>query len=225
MPITKNDITVAYMCPVCGNTVMSLVGVFALTGDRITIKCSTCKSTEMEITKTQDGKLRFKYPCALCGTDHTQIIPLTSILSRDLLTFPCMISGFDSLFIGTKGKVIKATEETSESINDFVMKSNIEDYLNAPKIEYDPHILDLVLYTIKELASEGKIICDCKDGGQYNCTINRENVNIRCKKCNKCENIDCSEGSMQARDLFDRTSLVLTKDYEGDNDNENEQQN
>ncbi len=213
MPVGKQDILTAYRCPVCGQTIMSVVGVFALTGDRIVLKCSSCKQSEMVISKTQDNKIRFNYPCMFCDREHTQIIPLSAILSRDLLTFPCPISGFDTLFMGTKGKVMKAIEESNDAIEDFFMKSEIESFKNKEDLGYDPHILDLVLFTLKDMAYSGNIKCDCEKG-KYVCTIDGEKINIRCKQCSKYEDIDCSEGSMQARDLFERNSLILSKKYE-----------
>ena len=93
MAFTKNEILVSYRCPNCGDAVLSMVGIFALTGDRIVLKCS-CNNSSMTITKTQDNKLRFKYPCMFCEREHTEIIPLSAILNRDLLTFPCSVIKF-----------------------------------------------------------------------------------------------------------------------------------
>ena len=163
MIIQPKETTIAYRCPECGATVHSVVGIFALSGDRIKLKCS-CGGSELLIENTADGKMRFTVPCIFCPNPHSFLISRKTILSRELFTIPCGLAGYDICFIG---------REELQSIKE----SNSEDSY------YDEHIADMLIYVFGDLCEEGKIHCNCKDGGDYLCEKDKDCVRISCKKC------------------------------------------
>ena len=55
MALRPRDTTVSYRCPACGKSVVSVTGVFALTGDMIKLKC-TCGESELLIKQEGEGK-------------------------------------------------------------------------------------------------------------------------------------------------------------------------
>ena len=69
MVLNQKETTVAYRCPECGASVMSMVGVFTLTADMIRLKCP-CGGSELEIVYTRDKKVRLNVPCFLCPSDE-----------------------------------------------------------------------------------------------------------------------------------------------------------
>ena len=69
MKLPVKETTLAYRCPHCGATVFSLVGIFALSGDMLKLKCS-CGKSETVVTYTSDRKLRLAVPCIACPKPH-----------------------------------------------------------------------------------------------------------------------------------------------------------
>ena len=55
MILQPKDTTIAYRCPECGTTVMSVVGALALSGDIIKLKCD-CGGSELLLENTDEAK-------------------------------------------------------------------------------------------------------------------------------------------------------------------------
>ena len=109
MALRPQDTTIAYRCPACGKTALSVTGVFALTGDMIKLKC-TCGESELLIKNENGGKVRLIVPCLFCSKPHQYVISKDLIMSRELFEFPCSFSGVNVCFAGSKGAVLKAAE-------------------------------------------------------------------------------------------------------------------
>ena len=95
MALRPQDTTVSYRCPACGKSVVSVTGVFALTGDMIKLKC-TCGESELLIKNEGEGKVRFTVPCLFCAKPHQYLISRELIMSRELFEFPCKFSGVNT---------------------------------------------------------------------------------------------------------------------------------
>ena len=104
MVLHQKETTVAYRCPECGASVMSMVGIFTLTADMIRLKCP-CGQSELEIVYTRDKKVRLNVPCFLCPTPHSYLISSQMFFDKDLFALPCGYSGLDICFVGQKDKV------------------------------------------------------------------------------------------------------------------------
>ena len=86
MILEPRSTTVAYRCPSCGSGIMSAVGVFNLSADRVRLKCTNpeCASVKkagdeslsfrdnaaLDITLASDGTVRISVPCIFCGKPH-----------------------------------------------------------------------------------------------------------------------------------------------------------
>ena len=81
MVLDIKQTTVAYRCSHCGAGVMSMVGVFSLSGEMFKLKCS-CGESEMTMVRTSDGKIRFSVPCFLCPKPHTYTVNLSDKLTQ-----------------------------------------------------------------------------------------------------------------------------------------------
>ena len=115
MVLDKKETTVAYRCPVCGASVMSMIGIFALTADLIKLKCP-CGESELELVYTRDKKIRLNVPCLFCPTPHSYIISSQMFFERDLFTIPCNYSGIDICFIGRQDKVQEAMKKSEKEL-------------------------------------------------------------------------------------------------------------
>lgn len=184
MIIQPKETAIAYRCPECGTTVHSVVGVFALSGDRIKLKCS-CGGSELLIENTQDGKMRFTVPCIFCPHPHNFLISRKTVLSRELFTIPCGLAGYDICFMGREDKVREAVEQSDKELYEEISAEEIRELKdkNSSESYYDEHIADMLVYVFGELCEEGKIHCKCEDGGDFLCEKTGESVRISCKKC------------------------------------------
>ena len=168
MIIQPKETAIAYRCPECGTTVHSVVGVFALSGDRIKLKCS-CGGSELLIENTQDGKMRFTVPCIFCPHPHNFLISRKTVLSRELFTIPCGLAGYDICFMGREDKVREAVEQSDKELYEEISAEEIRELKdkNSSESYYDEHKADMLVYVFGELCEEGKNHCKCEDGGDF----------------------------------------------------------
>ena len=185
MVLNQKETTVAYRCPECGATVMSLVGIFTLTADMIRLKCP-CGQSELEIVYTKDKKVRLNVPCFLCPTPHSYLISSGMFFEKDLFALPCSYSGIDVCFIGKKNRVQEALKKSEEELMEMLGDTSFEElaeHRGESGELTDPQVLDIVLYVVRDLADEGKILCSCPDGGDYTVDIGDDEVSVRCRQC------------------------------------------
>lgn len=207
MILDRKETTVAYRCPECGASVMSMVGIFALTADMIRLKCP-CGGSQLEIIYTKDKKVRLNVPCLLCPTSHSYMMSAQMFFDRELFTLPCSYSGMDICFIGRQDSVAKAMEEAEKELLSMLDEADVdvETFLNSvdhdgerPELT-DPQVLDIVMYVIHDLADEGKITCHCPDGGDYDVEIKDDHLTVRCKQCG--DHLDVPTNSLMAANEF-----------------------
>ncbi len=207
MILDRKETTVAYRCPECGASVMSMVGIFALTADMIRLKCP-CGGSQLEIIYTKDKKVRLNVPCLLCPTPHSYVMSAQMFFDRELFTLPCSYSGMDICFIGRQDSVSKAMEESEKELLSMLDEADVdvETFLNSvdhdeerPELT-DPQVLDIVMYVIHDLADEGNITCHCPDGGDYDVEIKDDHLTVRCKQCG--DHLDVPTNSLTAANEF-----------------------
>ena len=150
MILQPKDTTIAYRCPECGTTVMSVVGALALSGDIIKLKCD-CGGSELLLENTDDGKIRLTVPCVFCPSPHRYLVSRRLLTTRELFTFPCAYSGIDILFIGAKGAVLRAVEESDKELEELIDETEmagIHDGNEGDNLYGDEHIRDLIVFTL-----------------------------------------------------------------------------
>lgn len=213
----NSKVVVSYRCPSCSKSVFGIVTVLSLFGDKMVLKCSECGNSSMTITKTGDSKLRFDYPCILCESNHNSIIPLTAILSRDLITMPCDLCGFDALFIGKENYVAKAVVETDEAVFNYLESITPEDIAEnkGDGETTDQSLVTMLITALEDMEVNGKIHCGCTKG-KYSLTINDDNLDLRCQKCNRHLRIYTTFGNVFAYDVLWRDEVYLEEDDEED---------
>ena len=223
MILNPKETTVAYRCPHCGATIMSLVGVFSLSGDLIKLKCN-CENSEMQISYTTDGKIRLTIPCLLCPKPHTYVISAPSFFERDILSLTCPYTGIGVCFIGKKNAVMDAAKEADEELMDMLEEAGLDDPDSFSKRGEQPdeddcdegeyNFYDVVQYLIAELQEEGTITCSCPEGtaGDYDYELLETDdgrfVRIFCTRCGASALIPMA-GFGSAPDLLQITHLDL----------------
>lgn len=166
MIINKNTANVAYRCPICGSGVKSPVGIFALTADKLKLKCP-CGGSEMTLSLSKDGKVRVEVPCLICSDSHSFTLNSSLFFSKELFILPCRMSSIDICFIGRQEEVEKALALSEKELLEMLKAAGVESLAalhgQAPYFP-DAQLYDILNFMIKELESEGKIHCKCRDG-------------------------------------------------------------
>lgn len=234
MVLEHTQTVVGYFCPACGTSVLSIVGIFSLSGDMIRLKCP-CGQSELTLRYTSDRKVHLSIPCLVCPRPHLRVVSQGTFFENSLFTVPCTLSGFDMCFIGEKDEVCAAMQRTEQQILQTLEQAGVtgcknlhdvvscavpaqrdgeaqaqeseefEHELNFP----DNHIFDLVNFVVHDLADEGKIRCGC-DGGQgdYELIPAADHVTVRCRNCKKSCEIPCNN-SLFANAFLEYDSLTL----------------
>ena len=231
MVLKNTESTIAYRCPHCASGILAMVGVFSLSGDMIKLKCD-CQRSELVIQKTADGKLRLTVPCMFCPKPHQYVISHAAFFDQSIYTIPCGMTGLDICFIGHKDEVIGALQESEKQILSLLQEAGyddatLEDLLqNAPDTDTDGdvdeaylsdvnftdnHIYDMVLFVVKELEADNKIVCRCTEhgeSGEYDVVCDRDRIYVSCSRCGARHIIHCN-GSIATQAFLDVDTLVL----------------
>ena len=158
MVIKPKNTVIAYRCPECASAIMSVVGVFALSGDLIKLKCD-CGGSELSITYTNDGKIRLSVPCFICGTPHHYLLSEAVFFGRELFALSCPYSGMDVCFIGEKEQVTAALSSSEEELAEML---DLENFQRDHEEEQPPYEeLGSIIVVLKELLMDGLIRCRC----------------------------------------------------------------
>ena len=74
----------------------------------------------------------------------------------------------------------------------------------------DPQVLEVVLFVIRDLDEEGKILCRCapEEEHEYDAEILSEGVRVSCKRCGASKLIPAGS-LMEANDFLNCDSLTL----------------
>lgn len=206
MILTPKETAVAYRCPSCGGTVISMFGAFSLSGDMFRLKCS-CGKSELVITDPHDGKLRLTVPCIFCAHPHIYTVSRKLIMEKESFSFSCAYSGIDICFTGTRQGIYRAMQESDKAIIELSGGAGLPDTPEAEE-EGDAHMRDLIILVLGQLADDHDIICDCGSDGSFRCDNRTDSVTITCKKCGKSRTISCSS-TLETEALFDCEKFYL----------------
>ncbi len=188
MILEPKQTTVAYRCPHCGAGIMSAVGLFALTADRIKLKC-TCKKSELDIVYSKDGKVRLTVPCLFCPKPHTFTLNSSLFFGKELFSLQCPYSDFNVAHLGEVNKVKAELARGELELLDLMEQSGLESFEalhNDEESLTDPQIREIVMFVINDLDAEGKIYCKCDaadNGRAYDAEIEDDGIRVTCQKC------------------------------------------
>lgn len=180
MIIEPKSTTVAYRCPSCGSGIMSAVGVFNLSADRVRLKCTNpdCASLKehaqcevsprdnaaLDITMSADGSVRLSVPCIFCGKPHIFTVNPSLFYGKDIFMLPCPYSGINICFMGEQNHVKAELARNELELLDLLEENGIESFRDLDADEQalpDPQIFEIVNFVVHDLDAEGKIYCKC----------------------------------------------------------------
>ncbi len=190
MVIKAKQTTIAYRCRKCGAGILSAVSIFALKGDMLKLKCD-CGGSEITIVHTKDNKIRISVPCVFCPQPHNYTVSTSVFFGKEVFILSCPYTDIDICFMGETNEVKAALAKSELELIKIIEESGISSFealhsLNNVDIS-DEHVLEIVLYVIKELQEEHKIFCNCEDVeegfGDYEIDILDDGVRVYCKGC------------------------------------------
>lgn len=219
MLLNNKETTLAYRCPHCGAGVLSMTGIFSLSGDMLKLKCS-CGNSELLIEKNADGKIRLVVPCIVCAKPHVYVLGQNQFFRRgegDAFRLGCPYTGLDLCFVGEKNDVQAALQAADDALLALMRDAGLEDIeqLHAgdemlEAREQDPQVADIVRYAIRELDDEGKIKCNCQNNAiaDYQFRLHDGDLTVWCEECGATLTIPMP-GLSAAEHFLQRDSLTL----------------
>lgn len=220
MIVNKEQTTIAYRCPECGETVFSIIGIFSLSGDMIRLICKNCRGSVLTLQKGSEGKIRLSVPCIACPKPHSFTLSQNFIFSRTkddpAICLPCPYTSVDVCFIGETEKVKEALDASNEALMELMRDAGIADLAEIrgdeddyEDEEYDPMIEDIVSYVLSDLREAGAIHCGCEDGnGSYSYHFCKENLIVCCEKCKTARELRMA-GMSDANKFIETSELYL----------------
>ena len=206
MIVTPKQRQLAYRCPECGNAVFGLIGKFALKANLLRLKCNCEKSSILDISNTNDGKIRLSVPCLFCKQNHSFVISESIFFDRDKFLLNCPYTGMDIAFIGDEEAVIGELKRTEEELSKLLASFEAAELadiqpqdMNEDEILPDPAVYDTIRFIVKDLEAEGKVDCPCHEG-PYELRFCDEGIQVYCERCG-------------ATHTFHATSPSVTEEY------------
>lgn len=228
MVLDTKQTTVAYRCPACGAGVISPVGIFALSGDMVKLKCS-CKGSEMSIVhRKENNTVRLTVPCIFCEKPHTFTVKTSLFFSKELFLLPCPYSDINVGFVGEENIVKAELARTELELLDLLEESGIEDFHSLhgedEDMITDSQLIDIVTFVIRDLDAEGKIFCSCHPSGReplpdgvedredctYDVEFTSDGIKVTCTECGDSATIP-TDSLLSAHAFLNSEKLVLGK--------------
>ena len=210
MILEPKKTTVAYRCPECGAGVLSIVGMFSLSANRLKLKCD-CGKSELDVV-LQDDKVRLTVPCIFCRKPHVFTVNKQIFYGRDLFVIPCPYSDISICFMGEENHVRAELARSELELLDMLEENGISDFSafgGDGEVLPDPQVFEIIMFVIHDLEAEGKIYCRCPDGeGEYDAEMTDGGIRIFCRKCG-AQSIIPTDSLIGAHDFLNCDSLHL----------------
>ena len=220
MILASRENAITYRCPVCGAHVMSMVGVFKLSGDLIKLKCS-CGGSRLEIARKSAEKIALQVPCLFCEETHCYTLDPNQFFSRRAFSLTCQVTGLEVCCIGTEEDVREYAVKQDEKLEGILRDcgfSSLEEYLTQTASarlaaadeedeedgydEEDEVLIDegeviaAADFILSDLSETGDIHCSCEEGaGEYAYSYEGGVLQVFCRKCAAETEIDMRTGA------------------------------
>lgn len=208
--IDSKDAVIAYRCPYCGKGVISNEGVFALTAEKISLRCP-CKRSEAVFTYESNGKLKITAPCIFCPTPHSYTVSKETFLGKEIFTLECQYTGAETVFIGDLDHVRAELSRTELEILNMMDEHGVESFesLHKKSSALDSETLDTIMYVLGELDEEGKIYCNCKEPSKnYEISEAPDGILVKCAVCGASRLIP-ADSYLATQAFVETDSLIL----------------
>lgn len=211
---------IAYRCPECGNAIDFYINIFQLSGKGFEMSCPNCHLSKIQITRSNDSKIRLNVPCLVCPHPHPYTLSQDIFFGKELFALQCSFTGMDICFLGDEANVIEAMSDNEQLLSQMMEQDEFdEDDQNITEIRKatskksqfeNSFIMFDILTIIKDLIVEQAVSCKCGKPEQSNLSISlsEKDVKISCKKCGASATVPtCTERDLN--NAIDMEELVL----------------
>ena len=189
---------------------LSIVGMFSLSANRLKLKCD-CGKSELDVVLLDD-KVRLTVPCIFCRKPHVFTVNKQIFYGRDLFVIPCPYSDINICFMGEENHVRAELARSELELLDMLEENGISDFSafgGDGEVLPDPQVFEIIMFVIHDLEAEGKIYCRCPDGeGEYDAEMTDGGIRIFCRKCG-AQSIIPTDSLIGAHDFLNCDSLHL----------------
>ncbi len=184
MILTPKKTTVAYRCNACGAMVMAELDRFKLSS-MPSLGCS-CNESSMRISVGNDEKVRITAPCMFCPNPHQYTLASKSFFDKDIFVLDCPYTGVDIVVMGKKAEVIAETDRANRELNTYIAEARMlaKEYEGYERSIDEEPLEELLKAFVRRLCEEGRIECECPEGGCYKCAVEGESLKLYCIDCN-----------------------------------------
>lgn len=193
--------TLAYICPVCGKTVIMERSVFQLAAGKNELPCP-CGESALTVDMMGD-RCNITVPCLFCGKDHVVSCSTHALLHEKTLAFSCAASGLDCLYIGEEEPVFAAMKRLEEAVDKLIADNDSEE----KNTFLDPLVMEEVLGEVKDIASRGGISCAC-GSKEYGIKVSYSAVDLICAHCGATLRLPAATAD-DIDDICCKTKLVI----------------
>lgn len=197
--------TLAYLCPVCRQSVAADRSLFQLAAGSNELPCPCGKSSlAVKITGEQ---VRLTVPCLFCGKDHLVTCSSHAFLREPVLAFSCAASSLDCCYIGEEGLVFSALQRLEQTAD------KMETEAGAQGCFLDEMVMLEVLSELKEIAQRDGISCTC-GGHDWNLQVNFSAILLLCADCGGMTRIPAATAE-DITAICCRDKLIIPKAHPG----------
>ena len=214
MVIKPKQRNIAYRCPECASSIFGIVGKFALSANMLRLKCDCDKPSSLDMSITNEKKIRLSVPCLFCKQNHNYVVSETVFFDRDKFLLNCPYTGMDIAFIGEEEDINKELKRTEEEIGRLMASFEAEELsdiqpadMTEEEILPDPAVYDTLRFVVQDLEAEGRVKCPCSDG-RYELRFVDNGVEFYCENCGASYTFTATSPSV-AEEYLDIDSLEL----------------
>ncbi len=166
--------TLAYICPVCRQSVIIARSVFQLAAAPNTLPCP-CGRSALRVELTGE-RVKLSVPCLLCQEEHNVSCSAKAFLHQRALAFSCAASGLDCCYVGEAEPVYTAVTHLEQAVD------KLEHEAGEKGTFLDEMVMHEVLSELKDIAERGGISCTC-GSRRWKLQVNYSSVDVFCGDC------------------------------------------
>ena len=167
---------IGYICPVCGQSVISRRTAFQLTAGNSSIPCP-CGKSELNFAQKGD-RCEVTVPCLFCARDHTAVCANDALLHQKLLALSCPASGLGCCYIGEEDEVFQAVAKLELAVD----KLRMDDQTESRGAFLDEVVMGEILSELRDIAARGGVKCGC-GCTDYGVKVAYAAVDVVCAQC------------------------------------------
>ena len=107
--------SIAFLCPVCRQSVILERTVFQLAASGSRLPCP-CGKSALTVSLMGD-QVRLTVPCLFCEQEHIVSCSTAAFLQEKTLAFSCANSGLDCCYVGEEASVFAAMRRLEETVD------------------------------------------------------------------------------------------------------------